>query len=326
LRVYAKDSPSFGEGRLLKDLNGKMGTLLQRFGGSKTTTDLALELIDHQEDLKKGDKLINTRYHNFNSDYVCNYEIVINKLETIGDFKKRLFDRTQIPPEQQVISEWYNDHFYKLFANELETMASARIRKTDILRMDAIKDPLLNITEVSAAGQNSNLALQLVQFVAWDVTPYGRKEMQTTFPALLTIPDTATLFELRVAVAKRVGVPFQNVNIATSSNFPILDGYITPIKDHTKSNADLKQAELSPTAMDEDPDEIAQKLAEKENRDAKSFNFKAEKTVQLKKLRLRMLDIICWEDLRAKVPDKPTEAPATRSKKSRDGDVLKIKN
>ena len=39
-----------------------------------------------------------------------------------------------------------------------------------------------------------------------------------------------------------------------------------------------------------------------------------------------MLDIICWEDLRTKVDKAPESAPATRTKKSRDADVLKIKN
>jgi len=88
-----------------------------------------------------------------------------------------------------------------------------------------------------------------------------------------------------------------------------------------------KEKEKDPnTPCDEDPDDVAAKLAEQENRDGKTFNFKAEKTVSIKKLRLRPLDIVCYEDLRTKV-DKPTAPQATRSKKSnRDADVLKIKN
>lgn len=53
LRVYAKDTPGYGEGRLLKDLNGQIGSMLQRFSGSKVTTELAIEILDHPEDLRK---------------------------------------------------------------------------------------------------------------------------------------------------------------------------------------------------------------------------------------------------------------------------------
>ena len=78
----------------------------------------------------------------------------------------------------------------------------------------------------------------MVQFINWETTPYGRKEMQTSFPVLLTISESATIFDLRVAVANRVGIPFHNLNIATSSSFPIMDGFITPVKDYTKSNVE----------------------------------------------------------------------------------------
>lgn len=52
-RVYARDTSGYGEGRLLKDLNGKLEKLLQRFTGSKLTTELGFDLIDQPEDLAK---------------------------------------------------------------------------------------------------------------------------------------------------------------------------------------------------------------------------------------------------------------------------------
>jgi len=76
----------------------------------------------------------------------------------------------------------------------------------------------------------------------------------------------------------------------------------------------------------EDPDEIAQKQAEDENRDGKTWNFKMEKKVILKRLRFRNLEVVCWEDMRKKIPEKPTTATSRNKWKNRDGEDLKIKN
>jgi len=209
-------------------------------------------------------------------------------------------------------------------------------------------DSSLNISENINGGQIV-LSFQLVGFIAWDSTSYNRKEMQTTFPDLLTISESASLFDLRVLVSERVGVPFHNVNIAAASSFPIQEGSINPIKELTKqglSYVDEKEVDnkrahklvipfQKKQKVDndevmkegaEDPDEVAQKQAEQENRDGKTWNFKNEKKVILKKIRVRNLEIICWEDLRKKV-DKPASNQSSRSKWSnRDGEDLKIKN
>lgn len=137
--------------------------------------------------------------------------IKINKDETIRDFKKILFDKTGVPEDFQVITEWYNEHFFKIFYNEKETIEQARIRKSDCLRMDELADPSLvkklcsfnintyffkNITE-QPSQKFVNIALQEVQFIDWTPSSFGRKEMQTDFPRLLTISKTASLFDLR---------------------------------------------------------------------------------------------------------------------------------
>jgi len=230
LRILDKDAP--GEGRLLKDLTAKLGSILFRFG-NRASTDLGVEILEQPEDLKKGDKLIKTRYHNIHGELTI-LEIKINKNETLRDFKTRLREKTNVPEELQIISEWYNEHFYKLFPNENETINQARIRKNDLLGMDVIADPTFNISENYTNGQTM-LAFQLVNFMTWDSTPYGRKEMHTSFPSLLTIPETASLFDLRVSISQRVGVPWFNLNVATASSFPIYEGTINPIKDLVKS-------------------------------------------------------------------------------------------
>jgi len=344
LRIYDKDSMGYAseQGRLLKDSTAKLGQALVKYATSKISTHLGVDILDHQEELKKGDKLIKTRYHNINNDFESFLEVKINKTETLRDFKTKLREKTGVPEDLQVISEWYNDHFYKLFANEKETISQARIRKNDVLRMDPISDAAMNVSEnYNTASPHTILAFQLVNFIAWDTTSYGKKEMQTSFPALFTVPDTITLFDLRMLVAQRAGLPFHNINVAASSNFPILEGYITPIRDLVKQAGEDTSVPLKfqkdggashPTAngsdtemVDEDPDEAATRLAIQENTSERTFNFKSEKKVQLKRLRLRQLDILCWEDLRKK-PDKPSQAQPARSKKNRDGEDLKIKN
>lgn len=47
------------------------------------------------------------------------------------------------------------------------------------------------------AGQNTNLAWQLVNYLQWETQPYGKKEMQTTMPVLFTISENASFFDLR---------------------------------------------------------------------------------------------------------------------------------
>ena len=78
--------------------------------------------------------MINLRYYNTNNEFVCTYEIIVNKTETLLEFKKKLQERTGVPPEFQIISEWYNEHFYKLFSNDNDAISSLKIRKTDMLR------------------------------------------------------------------------------------------------------------------------------------------------------------------------------------------------
>lgn len=314
LRVYAKDPHGFNDlGKLLKNSEAKLGTLLEK-GSSKINSNLAVEKLDEPEDLRKGDKLIKTRYHNSQNDLVHVFEIKINKTETIRDFKTRLREKTGVPEENQVISEWYSEHFYKFFPNDNETISSAHIRKTDVLRMDPIKDPSLNI------NITSNIALQVVQFIAWDVTTFGKKEMQTTFPALLTISENSTLFDLRKRVAELAQVPPFNVNIAFNNHFPIGEN-IQPIKEVAKTyNSQAQKIEF--TEEEKEEEERMKELAIKENRDAKVWDFNLEKRLKLKDCQIRTLEIVCWEDIRKK-PEKTASKQVTRNKK-RDSESLKI--
>src|SRR4051812_19593923 len=99
----------------------------------------------------------------------------------------------------------------------------------------------------------------------------------------------------RMTVAQRSGIPYWNVNVATSSNFPILEGYITSIRDHVKQAGEDPNPQKvgSPMSVDpvavpqqagtpesdvvmneEDPDDFAARQGEQENTGGKSFNFK----------------------------------------------------
>jgi hypothetical protein len=90
--------------------------------------------------LPKGDKIINTRIHNQNGDFVSSIQITINKGDTIRTFKTKIREKVGVSEDRQIISEWYSEHFYKLFPDENVTIQAAKIRKTDILRMDEVSD------------------------------------------------------------------------------------------------------------------------------------------------------------------------------------------
>jgi len=111
-----------------------------------------------------------------------------------------------------------------------------------------------------------------------------------------------------------------NPGEVTNVNVTALD----PVKEPSKVS------DVQPMDQDEDDDARENRFAEQENRDKRTFNFKAERATPIKKAKFSPLDIICWEDLRAKVEKTDPHAhPQTRNKKTgggRDTDVLKIKN
>jgi hypothetical protein len=254
--------------------------------------------------------------------------IKINKDETIRDFKKILFDKTGVPEDFQVITEWYNEHFFKIFYNEKETIEQARIRKSDCLRMDELIDPSLNITE-QPSQKFVNIALQEVQFIDWTPSSFGRKEMQTDFPRLLTISKTASLFDLRCRIAERHDIPFYNINLAFFSSFPIYDSQMNVITFITNSfiekhsmitNNEDEDIEIEILPENENNEDLllAYQKARKENRDGKSFNFRVEKQITLQSIEdIRDLSIVCWEDLRLTSPKEKNSIKNIRNKKIR---------
>lgn len=52
---------------------------------------------------------------------------------------------TDVPEELQFLSEWYSDHYYRMFINENEIIGNARIRKNDLLRLDIVPNVSLVI-------------------------------------------------------------------------------------------------------------------------------------------------------------------------------------
>lgn len=125
------------------------------------------------------------------------------------------------------------------------------------------------------------------------------------------------------------------MNLAFANSFPIYEGYINPVRALVQKNLTetVEETAADPTAVDPnvvtDVDVLYRNLAAKENRDGKTFNFKAERTVLLKKLQFRQLEILCWEDLRQPLEKKPVSHPNARgqsqkTKKNRDAEGIKI--
>ena len=100
-----------------------------------------------------------------------------------------------IPVERQVISQWWQESFYRIYVDDKQTLAELRLCKNEVLRMDEISDAKLNLAE-----SLNNWAFQVVQFIGWDKNAFGRKEMQTSFPTLFTISEDSSLFDLRYRI------------------------------------------------------------------------------------------------------------------------------
>lgn len=141
LRVYVRDITGYSEGRLLKDLQSSLENILTKY--KRTYTSLYVEIIDHPEDLKRGDKLFKIKYYNIHHEFTSTLEIKINKVETIRDMKLKLKEKTEVHEDHQIISEWHTEHFFKLFLKNDLKISDSHIRKSDIIRMDALKDSAL---------------------------------------------------------------------------------------------------------------------------------------------------------------------------------------
>eukprot|EP01116_Phalansterium_solitarium_P018807 TRINITY_DN5104_c0_g1_i3.p1 TRINITY_DN5104_c0_g1~~TRINITY_DN5104_c0_g1_i3.p1 ORF type:complete len:1258 (-),score=480.84 TRINITY_DN5104_c0_g1_i3:52-3825(-) len=332
LRVFARDS-QYGEGRLIKDSTATLSRVLStRYVPGRICTDLAFDILEQAEDLRKGDKLINCRYHNANNEFVCAFEAKINKTHTLRQFKTELAAKTGVPEQLQVLSEWYNEHFYKLFSKLDDTITTVRIRRADVIRMDELKPGMPNISDVPP-NMPQTYAFQLVEFKDWETQSYGRKEMVTSFPWLLTTTENATLFDLRLDIARRTGASMHNINIAFASSFPIVSESITPIAKYCSQHGHAALAAAGAAGANADADADADReldaLCKAENRDQRTFNFQYERVIPLSTCRFRALDIICWEDLRTtKKKDKENAraSHASAAAKKLDASVLKIKN
>lgn len=84
------------------------------------------------------------------------------------------------------------------------------------------------------------------------------------------------------------------------------------------------------TPEEEEEIEKINQLAKQENKEGKSFEFKKEKQISVKKLGFANLQVLIWEDIR-KTSEEPNQSESQKSKninksKKRDTETLKIKN
>lgn len=135
----------------------------------------------------------------------------------------------------------------------------------------------------------------------------------------------------RKRIAEEVGVPYYHVNVVRAHDFPVRsDGFdgIRKLADRVSGQIQLNIS----SAMEEELSQ-ALKLAESENREARTFDFKKEMMSPLKSLNFKNLQVLVWEDLRKNVDaanssnnPKTTKSSNTYTRHKRDGETLKIKN
>lgn len=335
IRLYAKDYYN-ESGKIIKGGDIKIEKAITARPNRKTT-DLLLEILENPEIMKKGDKLFKTFVFDDNGSYRGMYEIQINKNdETILDWKKKIQAKVDVPPERLVMAEWFNDSFLKLFPYENQTVAQSRIGKLDIIRMVIISDPELNVTDPETHKPNKNMWFQLVKYASWEESSFGRKEMKTTIPVLITFKPEHTLFDLRKEIARRVGADFWNINIAHATSFPITEMNMHFIKEYTQLAyvgpdairqtpeplpSDLSQDDENtdddvPLPPEDDEDWIAMKKAVAENKSRKCWDFKAEKCVKLHSLpKVESNSVWSYENVCPEKESKNQTDVGTRGKK-----------
>eukprot|EP01119_Soliformovum_irregulare_P017791 TRINITY_DN533_c0_g5_i2.p1 TRINITY_DN533_c0_g5~~TRINITY_DN533_c0_g5_i2.p1 ORF type:complete len:753 (+),score=291.19 TRINITY_DN533_c0_g5_i2:140-2260(+) len=309
LRIYHDQSGYLEDGKLLKDLDATLEHLLKNSWKDKKDAELGMEILEEPEELKKGEMVFKCRC--FHDKESLTVPIKIPKTSTFKDIKLYLSERLGISPELMVLSEWYNEGFFKLYSKD-QDLVKVSLRPADILRMDVVPHPSLNITNPDV------LALQLVKYVEWEQSTFGRK-MQTSWPSLLTVPLTINLLEFRQIISSKVNVPAHNLNWGAASSLPVHDRDLSLLK---KILEERKVAPYLQLGDSQEPDlqvEEMTKLAEAENRD-KTTHFHLEKKIPFKALQLRPLSVIVYDDLR-----EPFQKNKIASKKGgSDSDILKI--
>jgi len=202
-----------------------LGKLLD-FGANTLASDIQLQILNQPENLHKYDKILDLRYYNENGEFVVTIEIIFSKYHPIKYLKTQLKATFGVPEDRQILSEWYDNHYHQIFMDDTETLTYYKIRKGDVLRLDALHEK-----DKQNPGE-PKLMLQLILFMCWNLTPQGHKEMYGSAPHLLLVNPNITLQELRTAIANQLKIEEDGMTIFKGTHFPVMEGEIVVIDEN----------------------------------------------------------------------------------------------
>jgi len=116
--------------KLLKNLTKKFNEKNQMSKDDKGINKYFwLEIVSEPEDLSKGDRFQSLRHHKQTGELVAIHEIKLNKNNTLLELKQIIKQKTGVPVEKQVVSQWWNDAFFSLYHQDKESIKNLKILK-----------------------------------------------------------------------------------------------------------------------------------------------------------------------------------------------------
>jgi len=284
-----------------------LGKLLD-FGANTLSSDIQLQILNQSENLHKHDKILDLRYHNESGEFVVTIEVIFNKFHPIKYLKTQLRATLGVPEERQILSEWYDNHYHQVFMNDNETLNYYKIRKGDVLRLDALRDKSQNI---NIPGEQK-LILQLILFMCWNLTPQGHKEMCGTVPRLIIVNHNITLTELRIVIADQLNIAEEGMIIYKGTHFPIMEGETVVIdENYNPPPQRIYYAGRSLLSFSDDD------ISDWDNIIAASELEQQTSANTIKKFRLKTLDIIIARPVVQAKPKELTEQIITHHKETK---------
>lgn len=106
---------------------------------------------------------------------------MVHKAQPLRELKAKLHQLLGVAEDRQVLSEWFDNHFHQVLSDDRFPISYYRIRKGDVLRLDAIPDPALN---PACAKYFSYLLLDRFMLFVWCVSVVTERDIREPMLAL----------------------------------------------------------------------------------------------------------------------------------------------
>eukprot|EP00698_Gefionella_okellyi_P010466 TRINITY_DN2717_c0_g1_i2.p1 TRINITY_DN2717_c0_g1~~TRINITY_DN2717_c0_g1_i2.p1 ORF type:complete len:1312 (-),score=302.93 TRINITY_DN2717_c0_g1_i2:487-4422(-) len=222
----------YRDSKVLKGAARPLSTVLAKHSGSREMfTDVWLDILPEPETLTEDHRLINVKLFNPKSEFVQNLEVCVLHTQRIGDIKKAIQAQTGIAVERQLLTEWYDDHVFKIFREDTTSLYMEGITENDQLRCDEVTDPAFKISGYYYSTDCPFVVLQYCKFEQWQQKTHYSKTAFTSTPTVLVVPRHGLVKDLRTILAERTGVPYDKLSLAVAPMVPIYEADLKYMSD-----------------------------------------------------------------------------------------------